>query len=205
MKKLKLLIILVFVTLTGYGQLAVNAPFKAAYPSTTQTAKLNFTNPASSVATYNNVFTDASTTALNNTTGSSTGWSFVINNVFTGGGGFNGTGAVVGDSDFSDAALNGVWFRPTDDSGPIIWSFIGLNPAKTYTIKVGQTESDGFVCDMTWSSTTVTGIDLSTPFTKTTFTSISPDGSGVIAGSLTNNASGNGNVSFNAILITENP
>lgn len=184
--------------------MSIQVPFQIAYSSAPKVAKMNFTNPTSSVATYNNIFTDASTAALDSTSGVSTGWSFVINNVFTGGGGLNGTGAVVGDSDFSDAALNGVWYRPTDDSGPIVWSFTGLNPSKTYTIKVGQTESDGFICDMTWSSTTVTGIDLGTPFTKTTFTSISPDGSGVIAGSLASNISGDGSVSFNAIMITEN-
>lgn len=199
----KLIFLLFLLPLFCFGQ--IKPPYKIVYPVASNVAKLDFSkvaNPASP-AGWNRINYDGTlTTALLTPTGVSTGWSFVFNQAVSGDAGSNYESGfpALGDPDFPDVVVRGLWYFDIAPNNINI-SFTGLNPAKTYNVlfaAYGQGSQDGLT--VTLGATTYTGSAFNTLY-KPLFTAISPNGSGVLSGTISRTTYYG---VMSALIITEN-
>lgn len=161
---------------------------KYASPPSIKSAQLDLskTSSGASPAGWNRIDYDGSTTvALNTPTGTSTGWSFTFNQATSGDAGSNYEAGypAMGDADFPDNVIRALWYFDVSP-GSINISFSGLNPAKTYKVlgaAYGQGSQDGVT--ITLQGSTLSGSAFNNLY-KPLFASLTPNGSGVISGTI---------------------
>jgi len=183
---------------------AVKPVINSAGGGTIAKLDLSKTSSAASPTGWNKISYDGSTTvALNNPSGLSTGWAFNFNQATSGDAGSNYESGypALGDSDFPDIVIRALWYFDVVP-GNINISFSGLDPTKTYNIlcaAYGQSSQDGLTITLngvTYSSSAYNNLY------KPLFSNISPNGSGVISGTISG-TSYYGVLS--AFIITQNP